>query len=88
MNSKENLNHIRVSFWDLIGFSKKDCEWTQFSRHSFNPFAVKRVYDHVPGVYNQSSISDLVDEYFHVRTAGRCYNKPSFEIKLKSHDQG
>jgi hypothetical protein len=80
MNDKNKLNHIHVSFWDLVLWHTNKEEFFEMSRSRMK----LKFYPHEKATYNQSSVSNIVDEYRNMKTLGNCYNRPSFEIKIKS----
>ena len=79
MNTLENLQHIHVSWGDLVRMwqEKEDLMF------AFRDYGFRRSHPPIPaGTYTQSSVSDIVDEARGIKTLGRCYTQPSFEIKL------
>lgn len=78
MNTKDKLNHIHVSFWDLVQWHTNKEEFFEMSGCRMR----LKFYPHEKATYNQSSVSDIVDEYRGIRTLGHCYTRHSFEIKI------
>lgn len=78
MNDSRHLKNMPIQWSDLLRvYERADVFMTWVAG------AVKRTNPPVPpGVYNQSSISDIVDEYRGMQTMGRCYTRTSFEAKL------
>lgn len=85
MNDKENLDKIHVSFWNLVGLKKHEFIFTHVGYDCQIPYTPKKNNKPWPAFYNQSCISDIVEEYTGIKTMGQCYTKPSFEIKWKDH---
>jgi hypothetical protein len=78
MNTGKMLKDLHLSWGDLVALH----EIAGRSKEAFAYMGVKRTQPPWPGEYQQSSISDIVDECRGIKTLGRCYTKPSFEVKI------
>lgn len=77
MNGK-NLKKMHIQWTDLL----RGAELAEHTIH-YDATHAPRVHPPIPaGIYPQSSISDIVDEYRGMKTMGRCYTKPTFEAKI------
>ena len=78
MNNATHLKKMPIQWTDLLR-SAFEAEVLIDYSHIHAP----RIHPPIPaGVYPQSSISDIVDEYRGMKTMGRCYTKPTFEAKI------
>jgi hypothetical protein len=77
MNTSKSLKDMHIQWTDLL----RACEGADVVRN-FVAGAVARTYPSIPaGIYNQSSISPIVDEYRGIKTMGHCYNRITYEAK-------
>jgi hypothetical protein len=80
MNNERHLREMYIQWSDLVRVSERVGvvrEWVAQS-------AVRTSPPIPAGTYNQSSISDILDEYRGMKTMGRCYTKTTFEARLKT----
>lgn len=78
MNNASHLKRLHIQWSDLLRVYE--------AAESIPAYAANHTPRSTPpipaGVYPQSSISDIVDEYRGMKTLGRCYTKLSFEAKI------
>lgn len=78
MNSHKSLKDIHLSWSDLMSLYQRVGSIKEYAIAN-----TPRENPPLPGIYNQSSVSELVDEYRGIKTMGpNYYTKPSFEIKV------
>lgn len=81
MNSAEMLRGMGLSWSQLVALTDLHSSVGDEFKH-MDVHHTQRTSQPWPAVYDQSSISAIVDEHYHIRTKGCCYTKPCWEVKL------